>query len=167
MGQIQVKPGDAALYRPHNPAGAIVALLTRARYCHVRLITDTTGATVEADLKGAIVGRIQPGDVIVSPPLTDAQRAKIPAIAAGVVGTPYGFLDILALLLASFGLRFRWLAHRIERSDRLICSQLVDTVWHAADFDAFTDDRLPQDVTPGDIADLALANGWTTTTYTA
>jgi hypothetical protein len=156
-----MRPGDVALYRPHNTLGAIVAWLTRARYCHVRLITTTDGQTVEADLKGAIRGRVQPGDVIVSAPLTDAQRALIPVLAAAVVGTPYGFLDILALLLASFGLRFPALAARIERSDRLICSQLVDVVWQAAGFHAFADGRLPQDVTPGDIADTALSNGWT------
>ena len=162
-----MKPGDVALYRPHNTLGATVAWLTRARYCHVRLIVDEAGHTVEADLKGAIRGAVQKGDVIVTAPLTDAQRAAIPALAAGVVGTPYGFLDILALLLAAFGLRFRWLAHRVGRSDRLICSQLVDVVWQAAGFHAFDDGRLPQDVTPGDIADTALSTGWTAATYTA
>jgi hypothetical protein len=161
---VTMRPGDAALYRPHNTLGEAIAAFTRSRYCHVRLIVDEDGSTVEADFKGAIQGHVQDGDVIVSPPLTDAQRAIIPVVAEHLIGTPYGFLDIAALALASVGIRNRWLAARIARTDQLICSQLVDVVWQATGFHAFADGRLPQDVTPGDIADTALSNGWTAQT---
>jgi hypothetical protein len=41
----------------------------------------------------------------------------------------------------------------------------VDLVWRSVGFHAFTDGRLPQNVSPGDIADLALVNGWDATTH--
>jgi hypothetical protein len=150
-----------------NPLGHAVTWFDLSRYCHVRLVTSEDGATVEADLKGAVRGRVRAGDVIVSPPLTDAQRALIGEAAAGLVGTPYGFPDIAALALKRLGIRLPGLNHRIERSDRLICSQLVDVVWQSVGFRGFDDGRLPQDVTPGDIADLSLADGWTSHTFTA
>jgi hypothetical protein len=160
-----VRPGDVALYRPHNTLGRAVAVFDRSRYCHVRLIVNTDGTTVEADLKGAIRGHVRDGDVIVTAPLTDAQRAQVPAVADTLLGTPYGFADIAALALAQLGIRLPSLSRRLDRYDRLFCSQLVDVVWQSVGFTAFDDGRLPQDVTPGDIADHALVNDWPTETH--
>lgn len=173
-----MKPGDVALYRPHNTVGRVIAAVTRSPYCHTRLITDTTGATVEADFGGVIRGHVQDGDVIVSPPLTDAERNSIPAAAEGLVGTPYGLLDIVVLGLSRLGVRVPWLSkHVLGRPTHLFCSQLVDLVWQAVGYHAFTthsdpeyqgtgQERLPQEVTPGDIADKAFVDHWPVTTYT-
>lgn len=168
-------PGDIALFRPHNLVGRTIGVVTAARYCHVRLIVTPDGDTVEADFGGAVRGHVEPGDVIVTAPLTPVQRARIPAVAAAMVGIPYGFVDILALGLAQAGVRLPSLARRIARPDRLFCSQLVDLAWQGAGFHAFTPEtdpgyrrtgreRLPQDVSPGDIADLAFVNSWAATT---
>jgi hypothetical protein len=162
-----VQPGDIALFRPHNWVGRAISVFTTSRYCHVRLIVDSDGSTVEADFGGAIRGRVQPGDVIVSPPLTPERRARIRAVAGTMVGIPYGFVDILALGLAQLGLRLPSLARRIARPDRLFCSQLVDLAWGTVGFEAFTDGRLPQDVSPGDLADLAFVSDWPTTVASA
>ena len=160
-----MKPGDVALFRPANPIGWAIAIFDQARYCHVRMIVDEAGTTVEADFKGAIRGHVQDGDVIVSAPLTDEEGAKILAAAEQLLGTPYGFADIAALALAKLGIRLPFLSKRLARPDRLFCSQLVDIVWQKAGFKAFNDDRLPQDVTPGDIADTAFVGSWPTTVY--
>ena len=162
-----MRPGDIALYRPHNTIGRAIGFFDSSRYCHVRLITDERGGTVEADFKGAIHGAVQDGDVIVTAPLSDAQRAMVPVIADGLIGTPYGFADLFALAAAKLGIPVPFLAKRLGRPDRLFCSQLVDIVWSATGFVAFDDGRMPQDVTPGDIADHALTNDWPAHTYTA
>lgn len=160
-----MKPGDVALVRPRNLVGQLVADFDNARYCHARLITDTDGGTVEADVKGAIRGNVRDGDVIIEAPLSDTQRAHIAEAATGLLGTPYGFLDIAALAASKLGLPVPYLKQRIERPDRLFCSQLVDIVWQSVGYTAFTDGRTPQDVTPGDIADKAFTEEWPTTTH--
>jgi hypothetical protein len=158
-------PGDVALVRPGGWVGAGIDVVTTSRYCHIRLIVAEDGSTVEANPPGAMRGRIQGGDVIVTAPLTDAQRAQVATTAAALIGIPYGWLDVAALGLAQFGIHPPGLSKRLGRPDRLFCSQLVDLVWRSVGFHAFTDGRLPQNVSPGDIADLALVNGWDATTH--
>lgn len=160
-----MKPGDVALFRPANPVGNAIAVFDQARYCHIRLVTDEDGGTIEADFKGAIKGHVQDGDVIVTAPLSDEQRAAILAAAEQLLGTPYGFADIAALALSKLGVKLPFLSKRLARPDRLFCSQLVDIVWQAVGFHAFDDGRPPQSVTPGDIADHAFVNSWPATTY--
>jgi hypothetical protein len=139
---------------------------TRSRYNHVRLVVSPHGAVVEARPRGASRGHVSHGDVVVRPPLTLAQRLQIPDIAASFVeangghGIPYGFLDVAALGLAQFGITLPSVKRRIRRPDRLFCSQLVDYAWTLAGFTAFTDERPEQDVSPGDLADLAFREGW-------
>lgn len=156
-------PGDVALFRPANWVGRTISVFTMSRYCHIRLIVTPTGDTVEADFGGAVRGHVHKGDVVVSVPLSDDQRARIGAVAAPMVGIPYGLADILALGLAQLGVRLPSLARRIARPDRLFCSQLVDLAWGGVGYTAFHDGRLPQDVSPGDIADLAFTSSWPTT----
>ncbi|MGN6403387.1 hypothetical protein [Sinomonas sp.] len=156
-----MRPGDVALVRPAGWLGRIITTVTSARYCHIRLIVAEDGSTVEANPPGAYRGKIQPGDVIVTAPLTDEERAQIATTAAALVGIPYGFLDVVALGLAQYGIKIPGLRKRLGRKDRLFCSQLVDRAWQAVGFHAFTDDRLPQNVSPGDIADLAFVSSWT------
>lgn len=160
-------PGDIALYRPHNTLGKLISHFDKSRYCHVRLITTELGETVEADFKGAIQGRIQEGDVIVRTPLTVVQRNNIYMEAKRLVGTPYGFLDLLALANADMGFKVPFLQKRLESPKTLFCSQLVDLVWQRVGYHAFNDGRQPQDVTPGDIADLAFTSDWLSWTHVA
>jgi hypothetical protein len=154
-------PGDVALFRPNTLVGHTISVITTSRYCHARLIVDTDGNTVEADFApGAKPGHVEDGDLVLSPPLTPDERDKVPAVASALIGIPYGWRDVFALGLAQFGLRLPSLSRQVSRPDRLFCSQLVDLVWRAVGFQAFTDGRLPQNVSPGDIADLALCSGW-------
>ncbi|GGM12959.1 hypothetical protein [Nakamurella endophytica] len=93
---------------------------------------------------------------------TDAQRQAIVAAALAKVGTPYGVLDIVAIGLAQRRLGSRvdarraiaeqpWWVRRLMRTDRLICSELIDLVYEEAGVHLFTDGRPHQLVAPSDL----------------
>lgn len=84
-------------------------------------------------------------------PLSGDQRKKVRAFARQRRGTPYSFVDYLSLALARVGLRPVWLQQYIATNKHMICSQLVDAAYRAADVHLFTDGRLSGDVTPGDL----------------
>jgi len=74
-------------------------------------------------------------------------------------GIPYNWPDIVAIGLAQRRLGRlvtprSWLARRLSRGDRLICSQLVDVCYEAAGLHLFTDHRPAGLVSPGDLLDL-------------
>ena len=87
------------------------------------------------------------------------QRVRIVAEATALLGTPYSFLDYLALALHRFKVRPKCIEGRVTDSGHLICSQLVDQVYLAAGIHLFADGRMSQDVTPGDIANV-LIEAW-------
>uniref|UniRef100_A0A9E7SI19 Nicotinamide mononucleotide transporter n=1 Tax=Arthrobacter phage SWEP2 TaxID=2945958 RepID=A0A9E7SI19_9CAUD len=155
-----MRPGDVVLTPASGGFGNIVSTVTWSRYSHVSLVVDHDGTTISANRSGAEWDGIYEGDVVVSPPLSDVQRDLIHRAAVPLIGTPYGYRDVVALGLARMGFTSASLARQVERPDRLFCSQLVDLIWRRVGFHAFDDGRLPQAVTPGDIADLALRKGW-------
>lgn len=57
--------------------------------------------------------------------LTEAQRQVIVDAAKNDVGTPYSFLDYLAIALYRLHIKHPGVAKRVEESQHLICSQLV------------------------------------------
>jgi len=80
-------------------------------------------------------------------PLTDEQRNLIVQSALAQIGTPYSFLDYLAIGLYRLGIKHPGVAKRVEDSKHLICSQLV-----ALDYDHAgipVTDFQPYLVTPG------------------
>lgn len=159
-----MKPGDVAF--SHNDRhwyGWVISVFTKSRYSHCKLVIAENGRTVEATNGGVRFGMVQPEDVVSSPPLTDEQRLKCILFAKSLIGTPYGWVDIVVIGLAQVGVRLPSLSRELSRVDRLFCSQLVDYVWRRAGFRAFMDQRQPQNVSPGDLADLALRGGWPST----
>lgn len=66
-------------------------------------------------------------------------------------GIPYNYLDYLAIGLEHFKIDLPIVRNRVRREDRMICSQLVDYIYKQNGIHLFTDGRLPQDVTPGDL----------------
>lgn len=86
-------------------------------------------------------------------PLSDAQRAVIVAAALACLGTPYGWWDIVAQAWACSRIptpAFVW--HRVERQDRLICSQLVARCYARAGVPLTRDGQLSCEVTPAQLA---------------
>jgi uncharacterized protein YycO len=82
--------------------------------------------------------------------LTEEQRYAIAEHALHLVGTPYGFMDYVALALNVWGVRPKWLRDYIASSDRLICSALVDRALTLAGIHMF-DGKDYGAVTPGDL----------------
>lgn len=110
-----------------------IRLLTRSRYDHAGIIVNTAGDTVEAEPTGALIGNIGayaglPLLVDTAESMTDAQRDAVIAAARGYINTPYAFLDIVRLALASLGIRWRWLTAEADAENAMVCSTLVAAV---------------------------------------
>jgi uncharacterized protein YycO len=68
--------------------------------------------------------------------------------ARSYVGTPYSFLDYVALTGLHLGIRNGPIRRYVTTSKHMICSQLADQAMSDAGWHVFNDGRLPQDVTP-------------------
>jgi hypothetical protein len=150
--------GSFGVVRTGGIAGWFIRLGTFSRYNHA-FVVGRGGILVEADPKGARYNHISNypnARYNLHTSLPDGTREQIWKSAEAMVGRRYGWLDILALSLRFFGLRFGWIEDRIKRQDRLICSQLVVLAYAQAGVYLFDDGRLAQDVTPGDLADLLI-----------
>lgn len=135
----------------------------------IRVGTQSPVNHASVYIGGGRIVEAQPGGAIISPvsKYPDAiwsDPGLIPGLAAGflithyamdLVGTPYGWPDIAALSFAAIGIRSHAIDERIERTDRLICSQLVDRAYLLAGVHLFDDGRLSGEVTPGDLYNLA------------
>jgi hypothetical protein len=122
------------------------------------------GLIVEAMPSGArfrtLADRLGPGFAYATVPLTDVQRAMVPAIAQGFVaarggkGIGYSFGTYVAIGLAQYEVT-RWVTPGLERiiddKGRLICSQLCDELLLRVGYHCFTDGRWRGDCTPGDL----------------
>ena len=111
------------------------------------------GKIVEAEPGGALISDLAEYDgrsIIWSTdliPLTDEQRALIVQSALAQEGTPYSFLDYLAIALYRLGIKHPGVAKRVESSKHLICSQLVALDYEHAGIPVT--DLPPYLVTPG------------------
>jgi len=81
-------------------------------------------------------------------------------VAHDLQGVPYSFLDYLALALAHFGIRPKFLTNYIKNTGHMICSQFADEFMLRLDKHMFDDGRMSQDVSPGDLANVELERGW-------
>lgn len=130
------------------------------RYTHVYIVLDDD-TVIEAMPGGARIASIHgrhpdEGMFYYSRlPLTTEQREAIVREARALIarpgGVPYSFMDYVALALARFSIKPKWLRDYIEGSGRMICSQLVDYIYCKAGIKLFNDGRLNQEVTPGDL----------------
>lgn len=113
--------------------------------------------TIEAMPGGAIEGdlrRFDPDSLVWSTDiieLTEQERQWICQIALELKGTPYSFLDYLALGMHRFHIPTPGLKHYIMTSGHMICSQLVDRIYARAGVHLFKDGRWDGDVTPADL----------------
>ena len=156
--------GDFAVIRTHGTAGAAIRFATRSHYNHAALFLGG-GLIIEAQPAGA---RIRPwadydgADVLLSTgvaalELSDTQGADAAAAGNHLVGTPYGWSTILSIGLLQYGIRPRALRRHVTNDPDLICSTLVDKIRLRAGSHLFDDNRIAQDVTPGDLAGIILA----------
>ncbi len=84
----------------------------------------------------------------------DALRDRVCSAAYRLVGTPYAWLDYLALALLHLGLPSKRVRRYVESSRSLICSALVDRAMSNAGVHLFHEGegvRYPGDVMPSDL----------------
>jgi uncharacterized protein YycO len=143
--------GDFGVARTRGLFAWLICRGTRSKVDHAFIYDGEQ--IIEAQPGGAIQSPADryPKAIWSSFDLTDSERASIAHWATQQIGVPYGWPDIVALAFACYGIRFRWVDRRIERMDRLICSQLVDKAYDLAGVHLFADGRLPGQVTPGDL----------------
>lgn len=168
MSAYTPRPGDFGLTKISGLLGFLIGLGQflngdGSRFSHAFIVLGD-GLVMQAEPGGASYGRISDfadRDTVFSRHvvLTDEQRKMIVNTAIGLEGTPYSFLDYLAIALHRFGIRLGFVERRVASSKHMICSQLVDYCYKAAGVHLFQDDRLPQDVTPGDLANC-LVEEW-------
>lgn len=147
--------GDFGVTRTNGLAAWAIRFGTRSTVNHAFVYVGD-GKIVEAQPGGAVLSDATnyPDAIWSTMPLTDNDRASIAHWATQQIGIPYSWADIAALAFACYGISNRWVNQRIERMDRLICSQLVDKAYMLAGVHLFDDGRLTQSVTPGDLLTL-------------
>lgn len=154
--------GDFGVVRTGGWAGALIRWGTQSPVNHAFIYLGND-LVMEAEPNGATVSRATKyADVIWSTGkvgLTQGQRLTIVNRAKSLVGTPYNWLDIVAIALAQrrlggiLGLK-SWIAKRLSDDGMMICSQLVDWCYQQAGVQLFKDGRPSGMVSPGDLYGL-------------
>jgi len=152
------KPGDYGLTTIGGVLGFFVSLGQHlagdsSKYTHAFIVLDDN-TVMAAQPGGARIDKLSDYTnraIYSGANLTDTQRHAIVEQARALEGIPYSFLDYLAIALARFGIKPKWLTNFIANKKHMICSQLVDEVYRHAGIQLFNDGRLPQEVTPGDL----------------
>ncbi len=158
----QPRPGDIGLSSSTGPIGKFIraaqALIGDYSFVTHAFIVLHDGYIIEAMPRGAVFDRVSkyPNAVYSKFNLTDDQRDDICIEAIKMHGTPYSFLDYLALAATHFNIRPEPIRARVADSGKMICSQLCAEAYRRAGVDLFPDKRLPMDVTPGDLSRLFL-----------
>lgn len=159
-----MRPGDFLLVRSHGIAAQAIRIAdaiggTWSDYNHAGILDQAlTGewVVIEADPSGVQVSPLseypRSDCLVASPPIDAWQARKVVAYARDKVGTPYGWLDIVALGAVQLRHCPRWLEDRARRDDRIVCSQLVAAAYAAAGHPLGTKD--PWAATPGYLGQL-------------
>jgi uncharacterized protein YycO len=154
----QPKPGDFGLTKIGGILGFFVSLGQHlagdsSKYTHAFIVLDNE-YIIAAQPGGARLDKLidyKNKAIYSNLDLTPQQRSAIVDHARGCEGIPYSYLDYLAIALARFGIKPKWLKKFIANKGHMICSQMVDEAYRKAGIHLFKDDRLPQEVTPGDL----------------
>lgn len=178
----EFKPGSFFLTRQTGRTGRLVAAgqsLVRgaSTYTHSGIVLDG-GQVLEGLPGGARISPIEKltdaGPVLVcdrpvqsyvaSHPFVAAQdgevewwiRRRVVEQARLLEGTPYSWLDYVAIAMAEWHIPgWQLVRRRVESSEHLICSALVDRAYQWAGIELFDDGRLCGDVTPWDLAEYS------------
>ncbi len=156
------RPGDIGLSSSTGPIGKFIrtaqAMIGDHTFVTHAFIVLPGGDIIEAMPKGATFAKLDkyPNAVYSRFDLNLDQRDAICEEAIKMYGTPYSFLDYLALAATHFNIRPEPIRNRVTNSGKMICSQLCAEAYRRAGVDLFPDKRLPMDVTPGDLSRLFL-----------
>jgi cell wall-associated NlpC family hydrolase len=132
----------------------VIRLVTHSTVNHAFIYVGN-GQIVEANPSGAALAPVSKYPAAIwstGPPNGQA----VADAARSLIGTPYSWVDVVCVGLADI---FDWhvaapVRRRLNRRDRLDCSQLVDTAYLRAGIHLFPDGRVPGDVAPADLLNL-------------
>lgn len=115
------------------------------------------GLIVEAEPGGARLAPLAEYDerMIVWLRCPEQHGAAVADAARQLIGTPYSFLDFVALALHRLHIRVPGLRRYVAATGHQICSQLADEAARRGGWHIFDDGRWSGYVTPGDLAALA------------
>lgn len=149
--------GEFGVIRTNGWAGLGIRIITRSSVNHAFVYVGD-GFIIEAQPAGArhAPASLYPGALWSGPGLTAGRGEAIAAAARTLVGTPYSWVDCAAIGLTDL---FGWhvpepVRKRLNRRDRLMCSQLADTAYLMAGVHLYADGRVPGDCSPGDLLAL-------------
>lgn len=159
-----MRPGDFCVEHMPGTPGRLIRLgqwlagdgfadYEHAAVC-VRIATDGRPIVVQAEPGGAHIGFARRDALWSDLPLTETQRKAIVRAASGYIGTPYSWLDYVAIAAHRFRIPTPGLRRYIAATGHMICSQLVAQCYDDAGVHLFTDGRWPGSVTPADLYHL-------------
>jgi len=168
MGYVP-KPGDIGLSYSNTLMGRCVRVMQGligdwAIYSHSFIVLHD-GYIIESLPHGATINKIQKYDdseVMYSRfNLTDDQRDSICEEAIRLEGTPYSWLDFVAIGAAHFMGEEKYVPKKIHdrviNSGKMICSQLVSEAYLRSGID-LEPGTTPQYLTPGDLSRIIMLN---------
>ena len=155
------QPGDIGLCTIKGEVGKLIRVGQWlngdgfSRYTHAFVMGD--GDTIVEAQPGGAVHVPQRHGGILWLPCPDQYRRGVVEAALGLVGTPYSALDYFALAALRLHIPSHELHDYVRSTGHMICSQLADEAARRGGWNIFKDGRMPQDVTPGDLWELAAA----------
>jgi hypothetical protein len=154
------QPGDIGLVSIAGNVGRLIRLGQwllgdgYRNYEHSFVAVDADNI-VEAETGGAVLVPLH-YDAVLWLRCPPEYGLAVACAARRMVGTPYSFADYFALAAVRLHLPSKRLRRYVTDSGHEICSQLADAAASRGGWHLFTDGRLPQAVTPGDLTALAV-----------
>ena len=149
-------PGSYGCVRTGGFYAWLIRVGTRSHFNHAFIVMEN-GRIIEADPGGARWAQLSDYETDskvfdTRDVLTDEQRQRVMYKAEVLLGTPYGWTDIVRLSLRCMGLQWQWLTRKADNEAAMICSQLVAACGQAAGLDWLCGREAAAAVTPGDLA---------------
>jgi hypothetical protein len=169
--EVPVQPGDIGLVTTSGLGPNLIRygdaiyarrLNTKHETCNHVVVSVGNGLAVGANPNGAAIAADHSWSRTewrtYRNPLTPGQRAALAGQARALVGTPYSWLDIVALTLEQLGWnterddgKLTRIGRRLNNNGQLVCSQLAALVYQRCGLPLFID-RSPGETSPGDLA---------------
>ena len=162
-----MKPGDFAVVRTNGWVAWLIRVFTRSPYNHAFAYFGD-GKIIEANPPpwSGRSGPPRPNGVQFADlskydgckqlrsdrPATDEVRERVVTRLRAQLGLEYGFLDVAAIALSTFGI----VTDKLDDPDSRFCSQVIAIAWAQAGDPLTT--KSPNRVTPGDLAQVILGH---------
>lgn len=153
------KHGDFGIIKSNGIAARLIQLGTISRWNHAFIYLGDGVIAEATPSKGIIISPVTKYNKIAwnqHQELTDDQRSQIVNKANALLGTTYGFLDILIIGLRILGLKFLGgkLLEKLSMRQGIICSEYVAICYQNTGINLVNKPEYL--VTPGDLAEMLI-----------